>query len=416
MAASFGIANRLGRGLILQAAYISVAVLLGVFAVFLLFEDVLTKQALENEANYFWARYEQDKNASLPNTYNMIGYVSADTPEEFVELNSGYHDVRNGDAVVLVDLKEGERLVLVYNRAQVGELLLLFGLVPLILVLIVIYLTLYGAYRVTRRTVSPVIQLANRVKELNPAEPQSDLFRLEEQLNSEDEVSLLADAMADLADRLSAFSERERNFTRDASHELRSPLTVIKLATQMLDQESLSESAKVAVERIRDNAKDMEELTEAFLLLARESKEADLADVHVAEVVASEIDRARIVAADSPVEIRFEQQGELIVKSPAKVVATVVGNLIRNAMNYIDAGTVTVTVDVRSVTVADTGPGMSQEDIENAFVPFHRGERQRGGFGVGLTIVKRLADRFGWTIQIESEVGIGTSVHIEFAG
>ena len=415
MADSFGIANRLWRGLVLQAAYISVAVLLGVFAVFLLFEDVLTKQALENEANYYWQRYQNDQTASLPDTYNMIGYVRATTPDEFVELTPGYHDVRDGDAVVLVDEREGGRLVLVYNRAQVGELLLLFGLVPLIVVLIVIYLTLYGAYRVTRRTVSPVIQLAHRVKELNPAEPQSDLFRLEEQLNSEDEVSLLADAMADLADRLSAFSERERNFTRDASHELRSPLTVIRLATQMLDQETLSDSARVAVERIRQNAKDMEELTEAFLLLARESTEADLADVNVGEIVASEIERAQIVAVDSPVEISFEKGGDPIVQAPSKVVATVVGNLIRNAMNYTDAGSVTVVLDATSVVVTDTGPGMSEQDIELAFVPFQRGERQRGGFGVGLTIVKRLADRFNWKIDISSEVGSGTTVRVNFA-
>ena len=161
--------------------------------------------------------------------------------------------------------------------------------------------------------------------------------------------------------------------------------------------------------------KDMEELTEAFLLLARESTEADLADVNVGEIVASEIERAQIVAVDSPVEISFEKGGDPIVQAPSKVVATVVGNLIRNAMNYTDAGSVTVVLDATSVVVTDTGPGMSEQDIELAFVPFQRGERQRGGFGVGLTIVKRLADRFNWKIDISSEVGSGTTVRVNFA-
>jgi signal transduction histidine kinase len=64
--------------------------------------------------------------------------------------------------------------------------------------------------------------------------------------------------------------------------------------------------------------------------------------------------------------------------------------------------------------IEDTGPGMSPEDVGKIFKPFARRQRQRGGYGVGLTIVKRLTERFRWPLDIDSEPGRGTRVEIRF--
>ena len=80
-----------------------------------------------------------------------------------------------------------------------------------------------------------------------------------------------------------------------------------------------------------------------------------------------------------------------------------------------DAGTVRLHVGHHSVTIEDSGVGIPDEKVEQVFEPFVRGDsRSRGGHGVGLTIVKRLSDRFGWPVHFRSTVGVGTRVVVEF--
>lgn len=126
--------------------------------------------------------------------------------------------------------------------------------------------------------------------------------------------------MSRYAQRLSDFVERERNFTRDASHEFRSPLTVIRMAAGMLQSDpGLSEANLRAAPRIGRAARDMEELTNAFLLLARES-EAGLPvdEVCINDVAAEELDRARLLAEGRPVTSVLNASCRLHIEAPAK--------------------------------------------------------------------------------------------------
>ncbi|MEO0574010.1 MAG: HAMP domain-containing sensor histidine kinase [Pseudomonadota bacterium] len=420
MANNPGIARRLGRDLKLQALYISIAALVGVFAAALLLENVLIKQALRGEAQYYWQQVADNGDRPLPDTRNMIGYrdgIGDGIPPQLQGLGLGFHNQSNPDAVAYVTEQQGQRLYLVFESGQVGELIALFGLLPLVFVLIVVYLALYSAYRVSQRAVSPVIALAQRVQQLDPAAPDATLFSdSRAATDADEEVRVLAAAMENLTERLAAFAERERHFTRDASHELRSPLTVIKMATSLLIQSSsLDANGMKSVQRIRQSANDMEELTDAFLLLARESGDTlrqDVVDVN--QVVAGEVERASLLASNKNISIAFEAHAHFSVVAPEKVIASMVGNLLRNGVNYTDAGTVSVTIRSGTVTIADTGPGMAPDEVERVFQAFYRGDKRRGGHGVGLTIVRRLSERFGWPVTVESELGRGTTVTITF--
>jgi signal transduction histidine kinase len=91
------------------------------------------------------------------------------------------------------------------------------------------------------------------------------------------------------------------------------------------------------------------------------------------------------------------------------------GNLLRNAFSYTDAGEVTVEVGAGTVVIRDTGVGIAPDKLDAMYQPFVRGDTaRRGGHGVGLTIVRRLSDRFGWPVTIDSTLGIGTRVTIRF--
>jgi signal transduction histidine kinase len=133
------------------------------------------------------------------------------------------------------------------------------------------------------------------------------------------------------------------------------------------------------------------------------------------DLIADEVERARALATDKPVSARVRSSHRLFVEAPEKVLSVLLGNLLRNAFSYTDAGEVVVDIGDGRVSIRDTGVGIAADRIEDMFRPFVRGEgNRRGGHGVGLTIVRRLSDRFGWPIKITSQPGVGTTVDISF--
>lgn len=426
MKTNTGISHRLLQAFLIQAALISVIALLGVYAARFVIGDILIQHALDDEASHYWMMYKQDNNAPRPSTYNLTGYLQASDdaiPEVFLKLDSGLHKFtdKNSDYyIVHVSENDGKKLYLEFDGEQVSELALFFGIFPLTGFLIVIYLSGWLSYRFLSQAVSPIIKLAKTLEDLDP---QSEEFseKLKHALpeNVDQEIAVLSKALSDLSDRIEAFVIRERNFTRDASHELRSPITVIKIATDfLLEDESLSDSQRKPIKRIKNNAADMEELIEALLILARESdSKLSFEPVCINDVVTEEIDRTSNLLKDKPVKVSFEKQAKLFVSGSDKVLSVMIGNLIRNAFSYTDEGDVVIKVEGLALVIEDSGIGMPEQDVEQMFKPFQRGEnKQRGGYGVGLTIVKMLSDRFNWPINIESQLGKGTRVIVNFPG
>jgi signal transduction histidine kinase len=160
----------------------------------------------------------------------------------------------------------------------------------------------------------------------------------------------------------------------------------------------------------------MDELTNAFLLLAREA-EVGLPEgpVCINDVVSEELARAQQSAEGKPIKSRLTATHRLQLDAPERVLAILVGNLLRNAFSYTDRGEVDVASDAEKVVIRDTGVGIAPDRLAQLYRPFVRGESgRRGGHGVGLSIVRRLSDRFGWPVHIESQPGIGTRVEIRF--
>lgn len=426
---SAGMRGKLWVAFVLQVVAISLATLLGVWGASIVLRDVLIQRALTEEARHYWERLAKNPNAELPDTYNMQGLMARNGASPFAsgiapelnQLSAGYHRVHRPsgreDLVFVSDGPPG-RLYLIFAEQQVNRLAFWFGLVPLTAVLLLIYGASWITYRRARRAVSPVIWLANQLRGFDLKNPE--LSALEPDVlppEADSDVRFLAGALHGFATRIEEFVERERNFTRDASHELRSPLTVIKIAADVLREDvELEPFGQRALARIKRAVRDMEALIEAFLILARESDQGlPEEDFVVNEEAIEEIERARDLVAGKPVEIVFNQEAQFALHAPPRVFAVLLGNLLRNACAYTERGTVTVTVGKDFVRVDDTGVGMDAETLERLGEPFFRGQQTgKGGHGVGLTIVKRLADRFGWRVALESEAGVGTRATIRF--
>src|SRR5579885_2190201 len=250
------------------------------------------------------------------------------------------------------------------------------------------------AQRVLRRVPSPVVALARAMREWDPAHPDAHALDPSRFASSDGDVAALAHAFRNLALRLQAFVERERNFTRDASHELRTPLTIIKVAADVLaDEADLSPFAQRSLTRIRRSVREIEALIETFLVLARESDTGlPQEDFLINDVVREEVERYRDLLGSKPVELKLEEDARLALHAPPRVCAVVVGNLIRNACLHTERGQIVVRVERGGVRVTDTGSGMDGESPDPTFRPLPR-DSQVDGHGIGLAIVRRIADR-----------------------
>lgn len=422
MKADASLLRRLTRAFTLQALLITLAAVLGVYLATQLLENVLIKKALQQEAGYFWEGRTQDPDFHLPDTAHLTGYlVDQNTQHAWMrDLSPGFHHLPTAEdlSVAYITERNGERLVLLFDASQVGELATYFGMAPLAVVLVLLYLSLWAAYRVSHRMFSPVAWLADKVDRLDPQAPDVTAFVPENlPAGADQEVRMLARAISGFAERLDAFVAREQNFTRDASHELRSPITVIRIAAEMLlTEQELTQQEKNSVHRILRATQDMEELTEAFLMLARESERGlSMEPVCINDVVQEELDRVRVLIDKKPVEIHSSADCRLITNGSDKVLSVLIGNLLRNAVNYTDAGEIKVHIEAGEMVIEDSGVGIDTQLVGQVFQPFFRGSTtQRGGHGVGLTIVKRLSDRFNWPVVIDSAPDVGTRVVVQF--
>jgi signal transduction histidine kinase len=160
----------------------------------------------------------------------------------------------------------------------------------------------------------------------------------------------------------------------------------------------------------------MEALIEALLILARESDTGLPAEnFQIDDLVVDETERVRPLLDNKPVQLSLRREGSFCLHASPRVLSVMLGNLLRNACHYTEEGRIVVTIGGDFVRVEDTGVGMSDDDLARVFTPNFRAERNpRGGHGVGLTIVKRLSDRFAWPLELKSVLGKGTVASIQF--
>lgn len=410
---------------ILQLAMISIATVAGIYGASVVLKDVLIQRALVDEAAHYSARLDADPDAPLPDTYNLLGYLPAregadSLPPNLRDLRPGFHALTGDEGGALVFVEDGRhgRLVLVFAQERVAALAFYFGAVPLAIVLILIYVVGWTTYRISRRAVSPVIWLAGLVQSWDPKRPDvSALDPAVLPVDVEGEAQVLAVALHDFACRIDQFVERERNFTRDASHELRSPLTVIRIACDMLLAETdVPAHALRTIQRIKSSARDMEALIESFLILAREGDTGlPEADFDVNALVQEECEKAEPLLDGRPITLRIEEHARIAVHGPPRVLSVILSNLLRNACHYTERGSVTVRIQPGRLEVVDTGVGMDADELAQAFEPFFRANEDRGdGQGVGLTIVRRLSERFDWPVTLASTKGEGTVATVHF--
>ncbi len=401
----------------LQTVFIVLAVLLSVFTVSLILEKSLVKQALELEADAFIDSYQADKSFPLPRTRNLIGYLStpgapAIIPTELAILVPGlYPKVSVSGRVkripVYVRDFDGNRLYLIFEGANIDRLVGVFGLLPLSILLIVIYTSSWIAYKLSWRAVSPILKIARYVRKTGPEDLALDLSSK----NLTGETKELVEALDEYAKRIDVFVKRERQFTADVSHELRTPMTIIDGAAQFLEIESnITKKGLERVKMIRRACHDVNDLTSAFFLMARDQQQQLPRElISVSQLVEQEILKLDPLVDTEKVRVNVEILDDFKVRTNKTALEIIIGNIYSNAVKYTEEGQIGVKVTKNQIFISDTGIGIPEELLPHLFERHVRGRGlNQAGEGLGLAIVKRLCDQFNWGIAIHnrSEKGI----------
>lgn len=419
-----GLPRKLRFAFVMQVLMASAVIIAGGWVAVEVAKFQIARVALQEEADYYFAmRAAGDPDREPPDEARLRGYAiasggsAASLPLALRSLEPGLHQL--ADQLVLVDERGDMRLYLAYPRAIMDMRSLQVVAAPVLLALLALFASTWFTYRNARRMVAPLDWLARQVRDWDPMEPDPTVLGPDRlPADSGIEARQLAGALQRMAERMRAFVRRERDFTRDASHELRTPLTVIRVASDLLHNDpDLPERAQRSLARIQLAGRDMEAVIDSFLILAREGGiEPQREEFAVRDVVAEEIEHVRPLLAGRPVELAVVGTAEPVLHASPRVFAVMLRNLLSNASTFTERGRIEVRIEPDRVAVADTGIGMTADVLQRVFDPFYRAEPDRNsGKGMGLSIVRRLGERFSWPVTLESTPGSGTVATIEFA-
>ena len=240
--------------------------------------------------------------------------------------------------------------------------------------------------------------------------------------DSRDELQQLSETLNAMLNRIEESFSRIRQFTADASHELRAPLTLISTAAQYsLRRERSRDELLAGMRQIERESQRTKALIDDLLRLARgdAGKEAAaLLPMDAAPLVRDVVEQAGTVAAEKNIDVRLHVGADALpVRADEASLRRLLWILVDNAVKFTPRGGTVIVTGSRSATdvtisVADTGAGIAPEDQLHIFERFWRADkvraREAGGTGLGLTIARQIAEQHGADLSVESEVGGGS--------
>jgi two-component system, OmpR family, sensor kinase len=257
----------------------------------------------------------------------------------------------------------------------------------------------------------PLTRLANTAKDLG----EGDLSARAGEVRGPREIEELGHSFDEMAQRVERSVHAQREFVANASHQLRTPLTAMKLQIEGAITDATDDQARERLLAADREVDRLSEIVDRLLVMAREIEEGTSARVDVEDAARRAVDRWSDRAAQRRSSLEFRGEGGSARADPTDL-DQIFDNLIDNATSYAP-GEVTVET-ARSngrvvVAVRDRGDGIPTEEIARVTERFYRGrDAPAGGSGLGLAIARQLAEKWGGTLTVESTPGEGTRVEV----
>jgi heavy metal sensor kinase len=333
----------------------------------------------------------------------------------------GPHPVR----LLTMPVMEGKRLA---NLIQVGmslqsitETRVRFLLVMAALLPIGLLLAGSGGWLLARRALQPVVRMADAAQRISA----EHLTQRVDETGSGDELDHLAKTLNQMLSRLDAAFSQIRQFSASASHELQTPLTILKGELEVaLRSPRTPEEYRAALTSSLEEVDRIAQLVEGLLLLSRAEAgvlKMDRQPVDLTQLIAEVYSRLKLLAESRSIELRLGATAPVSIPGDREHLRRLLLNLTDNAIKYTEPGGVVVLSlrneeNLACILVEDSGIGISGEEVGKVFQPFYRTGEARSkaadGTGLGLCIARSIAEAHGGSIEVESRPGEGSTFRV----
>lgn len=300
------------------------------------------------------------------------------------------------------------------TREIQGDMVNILGL---LLTMTAIFAPLSGWFLANRALV-PIRATARTAADIN----ETDLTRRLDSTTAEIELEQLTQTFNAMLDRIQGAFQRQRQFTADAAHELRTPLSIMQTGLDVtLSQERKANEYRAALTTIQEEVGRLSQLTNTLLMLARaDSNELTLIRdiVNVATLLNVVVDQFGSFAEDKHITLERQIAPSLLLQGDEDRLIQVALNLLDNAIKYTPPGGIVRVIAQQNhswveIRIEDTGPGIALAEQAQIFSRFYRVDharnRSQGGFGLGLAIARQIVERHHGTIEVTSEPGHGSN-------
>lgn len=371
----------------------------------------------------------------LMDKYGKIVFTSSTLGKSRIPLSGqGYHHAIAGSATyeTVENIGRHPARVITFPLMEKGQLISILQVgAPLqestVIINTLFYMLMLGiplavilasgiGWFLAKKALRPVDEITNMAKKIEAGS-------LNERLavsGPKDEIGRLAETFNDMIARLELSFRQMRQFTADASHELKTPLTVLKGEMEItLKTEKTVEGFREAVKSSLEEIDKMSAIVKSLLNLARIDSRIKLPKdkIRLDEIIEERFNQTMPLARYKAVEMKIIKSGKVMIIGDMLRVGQLIFNLIDNAIKYtIKGGRIEISLEQENnwaiITVLDTGLGIAKEDIPYIFDRFYRVDKARtsgeGGVGLGLSICKEIVDAHEGRIEVESEAGKGT--------
>jgi heavy metal sensor kinase len=284
----------------------------------------------------------------------------------------------------------------------------------------VLLVAVLGGYWISRKALSPVDEITKVARSISA----QNLSRRLPVLQTRDELQRMSEAWNDVLARLESALNRIRNFTADASHELRTPVALIRTTAELALRRNRDETAyRKALSDIQGHAERMSELTESLLTLARADAVGagfPMAETSLSSVIQTSVKQMAPIAEERRISLHTSlPPGVPVAKVNATAIQRLLLILIDNALKYTPSGghvavSLTKMDGNYRLSVADSGMGIDENALPHIFERFYRADpaRSSNGTGLGLPIAQMIAEAHGTSIKAENNRDSGSTFHL----
>lgn len=323
------------------------------------------------------------------------------------------------DGVGIVELKIIKDMSKEYERLMT---LTLFSILWLVLTFLIARKATKKFYIKFSNSIEDLYNSTNNIN-LNSIEGKEAL--LDEKLkfkNAFEEFNLIKNSYIEMLKRLNSQINSQIEFVNNASHELKTPLFIISGYIDMIKRWGIEDKEIVleALSSIEDENKNMISLVEKLLFLAKDRKlnRKHYEEFNLSEKIKSIVDNLKIIYPNQIITLKLSKE-DFFIFSDRSLLNQLVLNLLENAIKYGENNPIDISLEYDNnyiINIKDNGIGISKKDLEFIFDKFYRGDKSRnketGGHGLGLTIVKDIVEFLKGEIHVESEVNKGTNIKI----